>query len=298
MPLASALPRRLVGHQRRALREREDEDEVEEQLERRDARLLAQHGGQPVGAVGGRGHVRHPPRPLASSDRRLGSSSSDAGRSDRCARSRAQRRERLTSEAHQPAGRRRAGHAQGVRHHRHGDRLGLCRVRLHAGRRARGRAHPAPPRRRGRTHPRQQRRRRAVHHAACADRQPRARRTPRSRSTPTAAPTSGRGFHVIRPTLDRRPDGRHLRRVAPARPRAARRLRAADRSAARDLRGRERARRRAATSAACACPTSRRCSSRPPTCATPPTPASSSRARFRKRIARGIAEGVIDFLSP
>ena len=41
--LRQALPRRLVGHQRRALRQREHEDEVEEQLQRRDRLLLAHH---------------------------------------------------------------------------------------------------------------------------------------------------------------------------------------------------------------------------------------------------------------
>ena len=49
--LGEALPRRVGGHQRRALGEREHEDEVEEQLERRDARLLAERRGQPVGAA-------------------------------------------------------------------------------------------------------------------------------------------------------------------------------------------------------------------------------------------------------
>ncbi len=38
-------PRRRVGHQRGALREREHEDEVEEQLQRRDGLALAQHRG-------------------------------------------------------------------------------------------------------------------------------------------------------------------------------------------------------------------------------------------------------------
>jgi hypothetical protein len=44
-PLREPLPRRRVGHQRRALGEREDEDEVEEQLERRDALAPAHHRG-------------------------------------------------------------------------------------------------------------------------------------------------------------------------------------------------------------------------------------------------------------
>jgi hypothetical protein len=55
--LGEALPGRLVGHQRGALRQRQDEDEVEEQLERRDSRLLAQHGREPVRTIGGRGHA-------------------------------------------------------------------------------------------------------------------------------------------------------------------------------------------------------------------------------------------------
>jgi hypothetical protein len=56
--LGNALPRRVVGHQRRALRQREDENEVEEQLQRGDAGLLAQHRGQAVGTRRGcRGHL-------------------------------------------------------------------------------------------------------------------------------------------------------------------------------------------------------------------------------------------------
>ena len=99
------------------------------------------------------------------------------------------------------------------------------------------------------------------------------------------------------PDPDRGPDRRHLRRVPAARPRAARRVRGADRPAARDLPGGnglvargdlgglrlsdvpkvfiETANMRNAADA-------RKLESR----------------RFRKRIARGIAEGVIDFLSP
>ena len=48
--LGDALPGRVVGHQRRALGEREDEDEVEEELERRDPVLAAEDGGDPAGA--------------------------------------------------------------------------------------------------------------------------------------------------------------------------------------------------------------------------------------------------------
>ena len=48
---ADAGPGRLVVHERGALREPEDEDEVEEQLERLDRLLLAQLGRQP-GSVG------------------------------------------------------------------------------------------------------------------------------------------------------------------------------------------------------------------------------------------------------
>ena len=46
------LPGRVGRHQRRALGEREHEDEIEEQLERQDALLLAQHGGEATGAGG------------------------------------------------------------------------------------------------------------------------------------------------------------------------------------------------------------------------------------------------------
>ena len=46
------LPGRIRGHQRRALGEREHEDEIEEQLERQDALLLAQHRRQAAGASG------------------------------------------------------------------------------------------------------------------------------------------------------------------------------------------------------------------------------------------------------
>jgi hypothetical protein len=48
--LGQARPRRLVGHERGALREREDEDEVEEELERRDVRLFAQRRLEAAGA--------------------------------------------------------------------------------------------------------------------------------------------------------------------------------------------------------------------------------------------------------
>ncbi len=56
--LGDALPGRVVGHQLRALREGEHEDEVEEQLERRDRLLLAQHGGEARGC----GEMRRWPR--------------------------------------------------------------------------------------------------------------------------------------------------------------------------------------------------------------------------------------------
>ena len=42
-------PRWILGHQRGALRDREDEDEVEEELERRDALGLAEDRGDPRG---------------------------------------------------------------------------------------------------------------------------------------------------------------------------------------------------------------------------------------------------------
>ena len=42
-------PGRVVRHQRGALRDREDEDEVEEELERRDPLGLAEHRGDPRG---------------------------------------------------------------------------------------------------------------------------------------------------------------------------------------------------------------------------------------------------------
>jgi hypothetical protein len=50
-PLRQPLPRRLVGHQRRALRQREHEHEVEEQLQRADRVPLARGGPQAVRAT-------------------------------------------------------------------------------------------------------------------------------------------------------------------------------------------------------------------------------------------------------
>ena len=54
-PAGHALPGRVVGHQRRALRQREHEDEVEEQLERGDRLLVAQDRGQARRPAGCRG---------------------------------------------------------------------------------------------------------------------------------------------------------------------------------------------------------------------------------------------------
>ena len=62
-------PRRLVGHQRRALGQRQHEHEVEEQLERRDAVAVAEHRGQVRAAGAGRG--RHGPHPFRSPPRAL-----------------------------------------------------------------------------------------------------------------------------------------------------------------------------------------------------------------------------------
>src|SRR4029079_5219078 len=57
--LRESLPGGLLRHQRRALREREHEHEVEEQLERGDALLPPQRRGEPrsVGARGGHAHM-------------------------------------------------------------------------------------------------------------------------------------------------------------------------------------------------------------------------------------------------
>jgi hypothetical protein len=52
-PLGDARPRRLGRHERRALRQRKDEDEVEEELERRDRLPLARHGRQAAAARSG-----------------------------------------------------------------------------------------------------------------------------------------------------------------------------------------------------------------------------------------------------
>jgi len=51
--LRQARPGRLVGHERRALREREHEDEVEEELQRRDGLLLAHRCRQAARAAVG-----------------------------------------------------------------------------------------------------------------------------------------------------------------------------------------------------------------------------------------------------
>ncbi len=85
-PLAQPRPGRVVGHQRRALGDREDEDEVEEELQRRDPLALAPDGAQSrsVGLGLGRGgQVAHPCK-----------SPAGAGRScrRRCARRRARSR--------------------------------------------------------------------------------------------------------------------------------------------------------------------------------------------------------------
>ena len=63
-PLADALPGGVVGHQLRALRDREHEDEVEEQLQRADALALA-HGRGYASGAGGRGFHGDEPSPWA-----------------------------------------------------------------------------------------------------------------------------------------------------------------------------------------------------------------------------------------
>ncbi len=58
--LGQPLPGRVVGHQRRALGDREDEDEVEEELQRRHPLAFAQRGAQPRAVF-----LRHPRRRIA-----------------------------------------------------------------------------------------------------------------------------------------------------------------------------------------------------------------------------------------
>ena len=120
-------------------------------------------------------------------------------------------------------------------------------------------------------------RRRPVHHPPRADRQPRGGRRrgldPRRRRPSAAAASTS----SARPRIDGLTDdiyvaSRRLGRLD------ARRLRGADRAPARDVPRRQRARRARRSRRPAARPTCRRCSSRRPTCATRPTPASSSHA--------------------
>jgi hypothetical protein len=83
--LGHAGPGRLVGHQRRALGDGEHEDEVEEQLQRRDPLLLAQHRAHAMGGGGSDGgHVvifsGRPGRPGAWESRRYSNSSRQLNR--------------------------------------------------------------------------------------------------------------------------------------------------------------------------------------------------------------------------
>ena len=60
-PLGHARPGRMVEHQRRALGDRENEDEVEEELQRRHPLALAPGGFQArLVRLGGGGHAAHP----------------------------------------------------------------------------------------------------------------------------------------------------------------------------------------------------------------------------------------------
>jgi hypothetical protein len=53
--LADPRPRRLFGHERRALGQGQHEHQVEEELERCDPSLLAEHGGEAARCCGSRG---------------------------------------------------------------------------------------------------------------------------------------------------------------------------------------------------------------------------------------------------